>query len=61
MIHMRLGIFQGVRQSLFRPAMPCLEDPSGQLQHFFNSEGHNSETMLQKAYVLIIFFSFIVV
>jgi hypothetical protein len=34
-IHIRLGIFQGVRQSLFRPAMSCLEDPSGHLQHFF--------------------------
>jgi hypothetical protein len=53
---MRLGIFQGVRQSLFRPAMSCLEDPSGHLQHFFYSEGHNSETMLRKAYVLCYFF-----
>jgi hypothetical protein len=33
-IGMRLGIFQGVRQSLFRPAMSCLEDPCGHLQHF---------------------------
>jgi len=53
--------FPAVQAFTLMSAMSCTEAQGGSFKHYLQpSGGHNSETMLQKAYVHITFFSHIV-